>query len=123
MVGGGCGQVVAGKFRLDAVIGRGTEHATTVRPGTYVLALTQSAMFDTSAFENPEEFNPSRNWYHYFHFGFGSHECLGRYVGMVMIPEMIRQLFLREGLRAEGPIDYAGGPFPEKYELSWGSRR
>ena len=103
----------------ESTIARGTPYETTVAPGTYVLALTQSAMFDAAAFEEPNEFRPTRNWYHYFHFGFGSHECLGRYVGMVMIPEMVRQLFLRGGLQALGPIDYRGGPFPEKYELRW----
>jgi len=44
---------------------------------------------------------------------------LGKYVGMVMIPEMIRQLFLRPNLEAKSRIDYRGGPFPERYELSW----
>ena len=103
----------------EYTVGRGTDYATTVRPGTYLLALTQSGMFDVGAFENPDEFVPTRNWYHYFHFGFGSHECLGKYVGMVMIPEMIRQLFLRPNLEAKSRIDYRGGPFPERYELSW----
>ncbi|HYQ01388.1 MAG TPA: cytochrome P450 [Polyangiaceae bacterium] len=104
----------------EYTVGRGTDYATVVRPGTYVLALTQSGMFDVAAFENPDDFLPTRNWYHYFHFGFGSHECLGKYVGMVMIPEMIRQLFLRPDLKANERIDYRGGPFPEHYELSWG---
>ncbi len=104
---------------VEATIARGTAHATTVLPGTYVLCLTQSAMFDENAFDRPEEFLPTRNWYHYFHFGFGSHECLGKYIGMVMIPEMIRQLFLRGDLKAEARIDYKGGPFPERWELRW----
>lgn len=103
----------------EATIARGTPHATVVSPGTYVLCLTQSAMFDDHAFDNPDDFLPTRNWYHYFHFGFGSHECLGKYIGMVMIPEMVRQLFLRPGLAASAPIDYKGGPFAEHYELSW----
>jgi cytochrome P450 len=103
----------------EYTVSRNTPHATTIRPGTYVLALTQSAMFDATAFDDPDEFKPDRNWYHYFHFGFGSHECLGKYIGMVMIPEMVRQLFLRGGLQANGRIDYKGGPFAEKYDLSW----
>ncbi|HZS29249.1 MAG TPA: cytochrome P450, partial [Candidatus Angelobacter sp.] len=110
-------------FRQTAseyTIGKGTDHATTVQPGSYVLAVTQSAMFDKKAFENPDQFIPGRNWYHYFHFGFGSHECLGRYIGMVMIPEMVRQMLLRPGLKANGRIDYEGGHLPEKYELTWG---
>jgi cytochrome P450 len=110
-------------FRQTAseyTVAKGTDHATTITPGTLVLAVTQSAMFDSKAFENPDQFMPGRNWYHYFHFGFGSHECLGKYVGMVMIPEMVRQAMLRPGLKAHGSIDYQGGHLPQQYDLSWG---
>lgn len=110
-------------FRQTAsayTVAKGTDHATTITPGTYVLPVTQSAMFDPKAFENPDEFIPGRNWYHYFHFGFGSHECLGKYVGMVMIPEMVRQALLRPGIKANGSIDYQGGHLPQRYDLSWG---
>jgi cytochrome P450 len=103
----------------DYTLGKGTDHATLIPAGSLVLAVTQSAMFDPRAFENPDSFLPGRNWYHYFHFGFGSHECLGRYVGMVMIPEMVRQLLRKPGLRAEGRIDYQGGHLPQAYLLAW----
>jgi cytochrome P450 len=109
-------------FRQTAseyTVAKGTDRATTIKPGTYVLAMTQSAMFDPKAFENPNDFIPGRNWYHYFHFGFGSHECLGRYVGMVMIPEMVRQIMLRPGLKADERIDYEGGHLPQHFRLSW----
>jgi len=109
-------------FRKTAgtyTIAKGTEYATTVTDGTLVLALTQAAMFDPKAFENPDQFIPGRNWYHYFHFGFGSHECLGRFVGMVMIPEMVRQVLLRKAVQAHGSIDYEGGHLPQHYALSW----
>jgi cytochrome P450 len=103
----------------DYTLAKGTGHATTITAGTYVLAATQSAMFDKHAFDDPEEFIPGRNWYHYFHFGFGSHECLGKYVGMVMIPEMVRQILLMPNLTAEAPIEYDGGHLPQRYPLSW----
>jgi cytochrome P450 len=110
-------------FRQTAspfTLGKGTPHETTIPHGTNVLALTQSAMCDTYAFENPETFNPKRTWYNHFNFGFGSHECLGKYIGMVMIPEMVRQIVLLPNIKAESDIDYKGGPFPEAYPLSWG---
>ncbi len=100
-------------------IAKGTKHATTVHAGTNVLLLTQSAMFDNYAYKNPDKFMPDRNWYHNFNFGFASHECLGKYIGMVMIPEMVRQIFLRGNLRSQGPINYEDGPFPEQLHLSW----
>lgn len=107
------------KSAMDYTVGMGTSYATKIPAGTYVLPVTQSAMFDKRAFDNPDEFIANRNWYNYFHFGFGSHECLGRYVGMVMIPEMIRQVFRRKDIKADGAIDYKAGPFPEEYWLNW----
>ena len=103
----------------DYTAAKGTGHETVLRAGTYVLPVTLSASFDARAFESPDEFIPQRNYYNYCHFGFGSHECLGRYVGGVMIPEMVRQVFLRQNIAAKAPIDYKSGPFPEQYNLSW----
>jgi cytochrome P450 len=103
----------------DYTVAKSTDRATTIATGTYVLPVTQSAMFDPKAFEEPDQFIPGRNWYHYFHFGFGSHECLGKYIGMIMIPEMVRQILLRTDIKANGSIDYQGGHLPQRYELSW----
>jgi cytochrome P450 len=118
----------------DYVVAKGTNHATKIPGGTNVLLLSQSAMFDSYAYDKAEEFNPKRNWYHNFNFGFGSHECLGKYVGMVLIPEMVRQVMLREGIAGagkisrrngerygEGPGAGQDGPFPEEYNLTWQS--
>lgn len=107
------------KSASEFTVGQGTDYATTIPAGAYVLPATQSAMFDKRAFDNPDEFIPNRNWYNYFHFGFGSHECLGRYVGMVMIPEMIRQIFRRNDIKATSAMNYKKGPFPEEYWLGW----
>ena len=103
----------------DYTIGKGKDYATTIAKGTNVLTLTQSAMFDERAYEHPEAFLPGRNWYNHFAFGYGSHECLGKYVGMVMIPEMVRQIMLRPDIRQDAPIDYKGEHLPQEYRLSW----
>jgi len=105
----------------DYTAAKGTGYEIVLRAGTYVLPVTMSATFDERAFDSPDEFIPQRNWYNYFHFGFGSHECLGRYVGMVMIPEMVRQVLIRQDIKAKAAIDYKAGPFPEQYHLSWTS--
>jgi cytochrome P450 len=102
----------------EYTIAKGTEHATVIPPAMNVLALTQSAMFDEKAFEHPDEFRPGRNWYHYFTFGYGAHECLGKYVGMVMIPEIVRQILMKPGLAAKAGIVYEGH-MPKSYELTW----
>ncbi len=103
----------------DYTLAKGTDRETTLQAGTNVLMLTQSAMFDEYAFSQPNEFNHKRNWYHHFNFGFGSHECLGKYIGMVMLPEMVRQVLLQTNLKASSPMDYKNGPFPESYPLAW----
>ena len=110
----------------DYTIAKGTAHETEIKAGTIVRLLTHSAMFDPFAYENPDEFNPDRTLDHNFNFGFGPHQCLGKYVGMVMVPEMVRQVVLRQDIKSQGKIDYRyklfpdrDGPFPEKYELEW----
>ncbi len=110
----------------DYTIAKGSGHATEIKAGTIVRLLTHSAMFDPYAYENPDEFNPDRNFYHNFNFGFGSHQCMGKYVGMEMIPEMVRQVVLLDDLKSDGKISYRNrlfpdrdGPFPEEYKLKW----
>lgn len=100
-------------------IAKGRDHETTIDSGTYVLIATQSAMFDKYAYDDPDEFNPDRTFYHNFIFGYGSHECMGKYVGMEMMPEMVRQVVLRTNIKADGGIDYDGKPFPTYFNLSW----
>jgi cytochrome P450 len=107
------------KLSQDYTIAKGTERETFIPKGTNVLTLTQSAMFDTYAFDNPDEFDAHRNWYHHFNYGFASHDCLGKYIGMAMIPEMVRQVLLRTDIQAESPMNYKDSPFPEEYKLSW----
>lgn len=104
----------------DYTLAKGTLHETFIPARTNVLPLTQSAMFDSYAYTNPDEFNPDRTFYHNFNFGFGSHDCLGKYVGMEMLPEMVRQVIRLPNIRAAGPMDYKQGPFPESYPLVWG---
>jgi cytochrome P450 len=104
----------------EYTLAKGTNYETLIPANTNVIVLTQSAMFDDFANSNPDEFNPDRTFYHNFNFGFGPHDCLGKYVGMEMIPEMVRQVLLLPHLRAAAPIDFKDGPFPESYSLVWG---
>ena len=107
------------KTAQEYPLGKGTDHATVIPKDAIVLPLTQSAMFDERAYENPDEFNPNRDTYHNFNFGFGIHDCLGKYVGAEMIPEMVRQVMRRKNLEAVGGIDYQNGPFPERWVLRY----
>ncbi|ODS24313.1 hypothetical protein AB835_04620 [Candidatus Endobugula sertula] len=107
----------------DYTFGRGSEREVTLPKGTTILTLIQSAMFDSRVYENPDEFNPERDWSHHLTYGLGEHECLGKQIGMAMIPEMVRQLIFRENLQAVSSLDYKDGPFPEEYHLLWNDSR
>ncbi len=107
-------------------IAKGTSHETEIKAGTIVRLLVQSAMFDPNAYENPDIFDSDRTFYHNFVFGFGSHQCLGLYVAMELVPEMVRQVVLLDDLKSDGEISYRNqefldrdGPFPENYLLAW----
>ena len=103
----------------DTVLARGTDYETPISVGQTVLAVTHSAMFDQLAFNRPDEFNPKREYSNMFHFGLGVHECLGRAIGAVMIPEIARQALLLPELEVE-PVDRKGGPVPEYW--AWRKR-
>lgn len=107
----------------DRTLGLGTTYAEPVEAGTVLAVCTGSAMFDAALMPDPERFDPRRPMHDYLHFGLGHHECLGRHVGQVAIPEAVRWILRLPGLaRAEGAageIDYAGGPFPEHLIVRW----
>ncbi len=111
----------------ERVLGAGTDYATTIPAGTVLAVGTASAMFDPGLMPDPDRFNPTRPPSSYLHFGLGHHECLGRHVSRVAIPEAVRQLLRLPGIRpaSEGPgrIDFAGGPFPAHYRVLWDSGR
>jgi cytochrome P450 len=102
----------------DTVVGRGTPHESAVAKGTTVLAVTHSAMFDPEAMANPDQFDPTRGLGNQFHFGLGLHECLGRAIGQVMVPEIVRQSLRLNGLTVAA-VDYNGGPVPEAWQWTW----
>jgi len=114
-------------FRLsvaDYTVAAGTERETTIPAGTLVFACSASAMFDDDVVSDPEAFDIDRPNFIGFHFGYGHHTCLGKYVGSVIIPETVRRVLLRPSVRLlpppEGSIDFQGGPFPERFDLLFG---
>ena len=111
-------------FRIataDTVLARGSDHAVRVPAGTTVLAVTHSAMFDEAAVAEPAVFDPTRPLAQTFTFGLGLHECLGRAIGAVMVPAMVREALRLEGLSV-GPVDRGGGPVPERWDWRWDRR-
>jgi cytochrome P450 len=108
----------------DALIAAGTFRQTLIPQKTIVFACTASAMADGRELHNPDRFIAGRPQRHYLFFGYGHHECLGRYIGSVMVTETIRQLMRRPNVQLlpgdEGKIDFGGGPFPERFNVAFG---
>lgn len=98
----------------------GTPFATMVKPGTTVLAVTHSAMFDPASFPAPDKFDPARSQGDNFTLGFGIHECLGRAIAKPMLSEIARQIVKLPGLRAAGPLVLGNG-VPESLPVKWDS--
>lgn len=107
----------------DVTLAGDSAYAAELPAGSIVFACTASAMFDASELEAPDEFRPGRPPSHYFHFGFGHHECLGRYIGATLVPEIVKRVLLRPGVRLlpgpEGQIDFQNSPFPERFVVAY----
>lgn len=114
-----------GLFRIaaeDYTVAQGSLHATTIPKGATVFAATQSAMFDDTVVDSPDEFRIGRPEYLNMHFGFGLHTCFGQYINRVQIPGILKPLLQRKGLRRAngqaGQLQYAG-PFPSRLEVEF----
>lgn len=111
-------------FRLSATdytLAAGTPREQVIPAGTLVFALTASAMFDEDEVDDPDAFRIDRPQHLGLHFGYGHHTCLGRHVGAVVIPEVVRRVLLRPGVDLlpppEGAVDFQKGPFPERFMI------
>jgi cytochrome P450 len=105
----------------EANIAPGAPHQVLVPKGQAVAACVGSAMFDEAIFPEPNKFVAGRPLQNYLHFGFGHHQCLGKYVGLEVIPEAVRRILQLPGVHLlegdAGKIDFASGPFPERFEV------
>ena len=102
----------------DVELSGGTPHATTIQPGTTVLAVTRSAMQDEHVFPHPQVFDETRAFGDTFTFGIGEHECLGKAIGEILVCETVRQVLRLNGVHAAGEIEWQGGA-PEHWALQW----
>jgi cytochrome P450 len=89
-----------------------------VKAGDRVLAWTQAAMLDASAFPDPRRLSPDRDPSAYLHLGGGLHPCAGRPVNRFQIPLLVRGLIARDPIRV-GRIGWAG-PFPHRMDVTLG---
>lgn len=92
---------------------------TDIPEGTMVLASNLSAMFDPERVPRPRRFIVPRPWASYILWGEGLHRCWGDWINRSILPAMLTPLLARPGLRALGPPDGGGTPFPKSYRLAW----
>ena len=83
----------------DYTIAAGTWRATRIRKGRYVVASTQSAMFDPRQVEDPGTFNPGRAASDSMLFGYKLHWCAGIHIARAQITQTLKPLLLRRNLR------------------------
>ncbi len=92
----------------DWTVAAGTSRATLIPKGTTVLAAFASAMMDPRRLPDPQAFRPGRLPYEYIHFGYGMHECFGRFINHATLHRMLKPLLRRPGVRradgAEGRL-------------------
>jgi cytochrome P450 len=102
----------------EHALAKGTPFETVIPAGKLVFAANGSAMMDETEVDQPLEFRLDRPSHHYLHFGWGIHQCLGKYISQVQVVEMMKALLVLPGLRraagASGQLMYAG-PFPRTF--------
>ena len=107
----------------DYTLAKGTWRAGKIKPGTPVLALTQSAMMDSHQISKPKSFRLDRPDYHYMHFGYGMHTCFGYYINMIQIPMILKAILKVKNLTREpgeaGKMEFRG-PFPSHLRVRVG---
>jgi cytochrome P450 len=71
-----------------------------IKKGSLVLVATQSAMFDEEVVgADAGKFSLNRDPSVYFHLGYGHHRCLGDYISEVQVPEILKAILVKPGLR------------------------
>ena len=108
--------------KKQTLTGKGNK-AYTIPAKTKVFALTAAAMFDPAAFPNPKTFNPERDSV-YMNYGFGLHECYGKYINAVTISEFVAAVLRLKNVRRETGRTGQGtglnaGPFPNNFVVAF----
>ena len=97
----------------------------TIKGNRKIMALTSGAMFDPVTFPDPKKFNPKRDA-RYMNWGFALHECYGKYINSVTIPELVAAVLRLENVApSKGALGRGSGlnmgPFPNNYVVTFTS--
>ncbi|MGE2731038.1 cytochrome P450 [Mycolicibacterium vaccae] len=70
-------------------------HGTSLKAGEKIMLMFESANFDETAFDNPDEFDIHRNPNSHLAFGFGTHFCLGNQLARLELKIMLTKVLER----------------------------
>ncbi|MEZ0340620.1 cytochrome P450 [Mycobacterium sp. pV006] len=70
-------------------------HGTSLKSGEKIMLMFESANFDETAFDNPDEFDIHRNPNSHLAFGFGTHFCLGNQLARLELKIMLTKVLER----------------------------
>jgi cytochrome P450 family 142 subfamily A polypeptide 1 len=70
-------------------------HGTELRAGEKIMLLFESANFDDTVFDDPDEFRIDRNPNNHVTFGFGTHFCLGNQLARLELTTMTQKVLQR----------------------------
>ncbi|MBY0413360.1 MAG: cytochrome P450, partial [Bdellovibrionales bacterium] len=137
--------VVVRLAESDYVLAKDTSREYKVKKGQMVVAAVMSAMFDESYVQKPNNFRIDREGMRspntpYLHLGYGHHKCLGDMIAEIMVPEVLKEIVILDGLKmVEGAIgkisyddniktleedkDWAQSPFPESFVVQYNGPR
>jgi cytochrome P450 len=107
------------RFSLqEYTLARHTERETKIPAGKVVFASNSSAMMDDTVLDEPQEFKFDRPEHAYLHFGWGLHQCLGKFIAETQLVEIMKSLLLLKGLRrasgSDGELKHLGA-FPGSF--------
>jgi len=103
----------------DYTIARGNLRSKTVKKGSSVLALTQSAMMDRRKLESPREFKLDRPSSAYMPYGYGLHNCFGQHINNVQIAHILKAVLVKRNLHAAVTKPLYKGPFPSSFPIQF----
>ena len=88
-----------------------------------IFATIAAAMFDPVSFPHPKVFDPSRETA-YMNYGFALHECYGKYINAVTIPEFVAAVLRLPNIRRTSGNPGRGtglneGPFPNNFVVEF----
>lgn len=103
------------RFSLqEHVLARHTERETTIPANKVVFASNSSAMMDETMLDAPHEWKLDRPEHEHLHFGWGLHQCMGKYIAETQLVEIMKGVLSLKNLRrasgSDGEVKF-DGPF------------